>query len=150
MSTYLSQNALEELEQELKERKDERSAHSECISAAKELGDLSENFEYHTAKEDQAQNESRIFQLEEMIKNAVIVEQQKGGDTISLGTTFIVECEGAKQTFEMVGSTEANPLEGKISNESPMGSAFSGSRVGEIVAVDTPSGQRTYKIIEIK
>ncbi|HBK34477.1 MAG: Transcription elongation factor GreA [Candidatus Uhrbacteria bacterium GW2011_GWE2_40_58] len=150
MSTYLSQKALEELEQELKDRKNERSVHSERISAAKELGDLSENFEYHTAKEDQAQNESRIFQLEEMIKNVVIVEQQKGGNTISLGTTFIVECDGTKQTFEMVGSTEANPLEGKISNESPIGAAFSGSRIDEIIEVDTPSGKRTYKIIEIK
>lgn len=122
---------------------------AEKIGAAKELGDLSENFEYQEAKEEQGSNEVRISELESMIKDSVIVAQQKGGDSITLGTTFVAEVGGMKKTFQLVGSNEASPLEGKISNESPIGQAFIGHGVGDKVSVAVPSGTMVYKIIEI-
>ena len=84
-----------------------------------------------------------------MIKDAVVVEQQAGGDTIGLGTTFKAEANGTSRTFQIVGSNEAKPFEGKISNESPIGMAFIGGKIGEDISVDTPAGTIVYKIMEI-
>ena len=150
MPTYISAEGLTKLNEELNMRKKQlRGEISERISAAKELGDLSENFEYHEAKEQQGLNEMRILQLEHMLKDVVMVEQQSGGEHISLGTHFTVSANGKKQTFEMVGSNESNPLSGKISNESPLGRAFMGHKVGEDVEVRVPSGVIVYRIITI-
>jgi transcription elongation factor GreA len=120
------------------------------ISSAKELGDLSENFEYHEAKEQQGQNESRVIELEEMIRNAVIVHDKTGDSAISLGCSFTAERDGLKKDFQIVGSSEADPLAGKISNESPTGQAFLGLAVGETAEIKTVNGSIKYKIIEIK
>ena len=152
MSTYLSAEGLENLKKELEKRKTKTRAEiSERIASAKELGDLSENFEYHEAKEQQALNESRLVELESMIKDAVVVEQQSGGSTIGLGTTFLVVLpDKSVRTFEIVGSNEADPLTGKISNESPIGQAFMGRAVGEKVEITVPSGVMTYKIKKIQ
>ena len=151
MPTYISKEGLEELKQELVRRtKEERFTIADQIAAAKELGDLSENFEYHDAKERQGLNESRIAQLEAMIHDAVIVEQTEGSQEIGLGCTFIAEVNGAEKTFQLVGSTEANPLEGKISNDSPIGRAFIGHKPGDEVTVEVPSGQMVYTIKSIK
>lgn len=151
MPTYVSAEGLQKMIEEMEMRKTtERRRIAECISAAKELGDLSENFEYQDAKEQQGSNEVRISELESMIKDSIVVEQQKGGDTITLGTTFVAESNGARKTFQLVGSNEANPIEGKISNESPIGLAFMGSHLGEEVSVSIPSGTILYKIVEIK
>lgn len=151
MPTYISADGLAKLEAEFEKRKKEtRREIADRIESAKELGDLSENFEYHEAKEQQALNESRIMELESMIRDVVLVEQKTGGHEVSLGATFVVEMDGVQKTFEMVGSNEANPLEGKISNESPLGQAFLGRGVGEEVEVEVPSGTMAYKIIEIK
>src|SRR3990167_4130719 len=108
MSTYLSAEGLENLKKELEKRKTKTRAEiSERIASAKELGDLSENFEYHEAKEQQALNESRLVDLEGMISEAVVVEQQTGGSLIRLGTSFIVETPDEKtRLYEMVGSNE--------------------------------------------
>src|SRR3989338_4584006 len=115
MPTYLSKEGLDALSAELQQRKvTTRYEIADRIASAKELGDLSENFEYHEAKEQQAQNEMRIMDLERMIKDAVMVEQQSGGNTISLGTTFTVSANGKERTFEIVGSNEADPMTGKI------------------------------------
>ena len=150
MPTYVSAEALEEMKRELEHRKkEERREIAGKILHAKEMGDLSENFEYQTAKEEQALNESRIFELEAMLHDTVIVEDTTGADEIAIGTTFIVETEGKKKTYSLVGSSEANPLEGKISNESPIGAAFLGARAGETVAFEAPSGTVSYRIIEI-
>src|SRR3990167_10601401 len=101
MPTYLSKQGLEDLKAEHAKRITQiRKEISERISAAKELGDLSENFEYHEAKEQQGLNEMRILQLEHMLKDVVMVEQQSGGEHISLGTHFTVSANGKKQTFE--------------------------------------------------
>jgi len=150
-TTFVSQQGLEDLKVELQHRKNDlRPEIAQKISSAKELGDLSENFEYHEAKEQQVQNESRLMEIEEMIMNAVIVHDKKGDSTISLGCTFVAEKDGIKKTFQMVGSSEANPLENKISNESPIGQAFLGQAVGDVVEFSMPSGKIKYKILEIK
>jgi transcription elongation factor GreA len=149
MPTFLSAQGLEDLKEEHAARKAKRKEISEAIADAKELGDLSENFEYHAAKEEQALNETRIAQLETMIQDVVLVEEQKGGDTVTLGVTFVVVLDGTEKTFEMVGSNEANPIAGKISNESPLGQAFMGAKTGEDVSVETPAGTKIYTIKEI-
>lgn len=150
MPTYLSTEALEEMRKELEWRKkEERREIAEKILHAKEMGDLSENFEYQTAKEEQALNETRIVELEDIMHDVVIVQDSTGAKEIALGTTFIVETEGKKKTFSLVGSNEANPLEGKISNESPIGLAFLGAKPGEEIELQAPSGTVQYKIIEI-
>lgn len=150
MPTYISAEGLKKLIAEMETRKTiTRKEIAECISDAKELGDLSENFEYQDAKERQGSNEVRISELESMIKDAVVVEQQAGGAMIILGTTFKAESNGATRTFQIVGSNEASPIEGKISNESPIGMAFIGHAVGDKVSVAVPTGTMVYRITEI-
>ncbi|MBI2485105.1 transcription elongation factor GreA [Candidatus Uhrbacteria bacterium] len=150
MATYLSQEKLDEMKKELEHRsRVQRKEIAERIASAKELGDLSENFEYHEAKEQQAQNESRVVQLQDMIRDVVLVEEKSGGDRIGLGSRFVVSREKTEKTFEIVGANEANPVEGKISNESPIGHAFMGKRVGENVTIDIPSGNVSYTIVKI-
>lgn len=151
MPTYISAEGLESLKQEYENRKTAvRKEIAERIASAKELGDLSENFEYHEAKEEQGLNEARISELENMISDVIIVEETTGTLEITLGTTFTAEMNGVEKTFQMVGSTEANPLEGKISNESPIGQAFIGHKLNEIVEVTVPSGVMKYKIVKIQ
>lgn len=150
MPTYVSAEALEELKKELEHRrKTLRREIAEKILHAKEMGDLSENFEYQTAKEEQALNETRVVELEDLMHDIVIVKDATGAVEIALGTTFRVETDGKKKTFSLVGSNEANPLEGKISNESPIGLAFLGAKPGEEVEFQAPSGKVRYRILEI-
>ena len=148
--TYISKEGLEKLKEELQTRKMvTRREIAERLSTAKELGDLSENFEYHEAKDAQGHNEVRIINLGNLIRSAVIVEKKSGG-LIGLGSTFVVETNGEQKTMQMVGAQESNPMESKISNESPLGKAFLGKKGGENVEVEVPSGTVSYKIIEIK
>ena len=148
--TYVSEEGLAKLKEELGNCKTiMRPEITARIGAAKELGDLSENFEYHVAKDDQALNESRIADLEEMIRNAKIVEKKIGG-TIGLGSTFTVKIGGTEKVFQMVGATEADPMAGKISNESPIGLAFLGKESGDNVSVAVPSGTVDYKIVSVE
>ncbi len=150
MPTYLSQAKLDELKEEVAHRQGQgRKDIAGKIEQAKELGDLSENFEYHAAKEEQAQNETRIMELKAMIIDAAIVEEKTGGDNISLGTKFVVDIGGEEKTYEMVGSTEADPISGKISNESVVGNALVGKEVGEEVEVELPSGKSIYRVVKI-
>lgn len=150
MSTFISAEGLEKLKQEYEDRKKRvRVEISEKISAAKELGDLSENFEYQEAKDAQGLNEMRLVDLEGMIKDHILVEQQTGG-TIGLGSRFTTEVNGTKRDFEIVGSSEAEPLSGKISNESPIGMAFIGHNEGEMIEVNVPSGTMKYKILKVE
>ncbi len=148
---YISQEGLEELKKELAMRtRQTRREIAETISVAKELGDLSENFEYQDAKEQQSLNEARILQIENMIREAVIVEESTGNNQIILGCSFSAFVSNQEKTYSLVGSAEADPLLGKISNESPLGMALLGHRVGETVEVKTPGGLIHYKIISIK
>jgi transcription elongation factor GreA len=150
---YMSQEKYKELQEERRYRTHEgRRAIAEQLAHAKQLGDLSENFEYHDAKDKQSENEQRIQELEAILLAAVIVDDASGGTTIGIGTSFTARREGAKvaQTFRVVGSNEANPLEGQISNESPLGRAFLGAHAGQTVEVQTPSGSQSYTVEAIK
>ena len=148
---YMSQEKFDELVREQEERKTTgRKEIAESLEYAKSLGDLSENFEYHDAKDRQAENEKRLMELDGIIKNASIVEQQTGGDIIEIGTSFVAKREEKEYAYQIVGSNEADPMEGKISNESPIGKAFLGAKVGDDVLVDTPSGGVQYSVVSIQ
>jgi len=147
---YLSKEGLEQIKKELEELKLKRQEIAERLEEAKALGDLSENMEYLQAKEAQSFNEGKILEMEELLKNAVVINRNGGGSTVQIGGTVEVSFQGEKHAFTIVGSEEANPTEGKISNESPIGRAFLGRKTGETVEVETPRGKATYKIIAIK
>lgn len=148
---YVSKERLEELQDELNDLIHEgRRRVAERLKRAKEFGDLSENSEYSEAKDEQAAVEKRIIELEDVIKNASIIKKTTGGETVSVGCTFTVQTKGKSSTYHLVGSSESDPAEGKISNESPMGKAFLGHRVGDEVKVMTPKGDITYTISKIE
>jgi len=114
-------------------------------------GDLSENADYHAAKEDQAFLEGKILELEAILRNAVIIQEGGGGgEVVQVGSRVTVEESGDNLTFTVVGAKEANPREGKISNESPVGKALLGRRVGEVARAATPAGEIAYKVIKIQ
>lgn len=147
---YLSKEGLEQVKKEVDELKLKRQEIAQRLEESKALGDLSENMEYLQAKEAQAFNEGRILELEEVLKNAVVISKNGGNSIVQIGGTVEINCQGEKQTFTIVGSEEANPAQGKISNESPLGKAFLGHKAGETVEVETPRGKATYKIMSIK
>lgn len=123
------------------------------IKRALEQGDLSENAEYAEAKEEQAFVEGRVLELKEKIRNAKIIKKNDGlqnKGVVILGSTLVVKSNLGKQEITIVGSTEANPAKGRISNESPIGKAFLGHVKGEQVAVRTPGGDQSFKILEVK
>jgi transcription elongation factor GreA len=125
---------------------------AERIRVARELGDLKENAEYHTAKDDQAMMETRIKRLEERLRNAVVVEAHEGSDgTFAFGRTAEVEdqSKGETVTWTLVGSTEANLAEGKLSAESPIGQALMDAEVGATVDVETPRGTKSFKVLKL-
>jgi transcription elongation factor GreA len=149
--TYLSKDGLEKLRAELDEmvnvRRPEVAAR---IHDAKEHGDLTENAEYEDAKNEQAFVEGRIQQLEALIKNATIIDEHHSNDHVGIGSTVHLEStDGGTETFTIVGSTEAKPAEGRISNESPVGRALLGRKKGEKVVVRVPAGDFTYTIVKI-
>lgn len=120
------------------------------IASAKELGDLSENAEYSDAKEEQALVEGKILELEETLRNVILIHKPKGSKTVVMGSHIAVEDPmGKKHEFDMVGSNEANPSEGKISNESPLGKAFLGHKVGDAVTVLVPKGSVVYSLKKV-
>ena len=120
------------------------------IQIAREFGDLSENSEYDAAKEEQSLLETRIVQLEDVLKRAQIIERVQKADFVVIGSTIVVEIDGEKDDFTIVGTMEADPSKKKISNESPVGTAMLGAKVGEVVEVVTPIIRAKYKILEIK
>src|SRR3989338_8675501 len=133
---YLTKERLEELKEELADLKTRRRIEvGERLKRAKELGDLSENSEYFEAREEQAQVETRIGELEEMVKNAEIIEKPNSTSMVSIGSTVEVEKGGQRRKLTIVGSNEAKPEAGLISNESPLGSAFLGKKSGDKVLV---------------
>ena len=119
------------------------------IRNAKELGDLSENADYQSAKEDQGFMEGRIAQLKDLIKNAVIVKKKIGGDSVSIGSDVKIKNGSKTYKYTITGSNESDPLSGKISNESPMGQAIMDRKVGEKFAIKTPKGEVQYTILKI-
>ena len=151
MPEYLSQEGLEKLKKELHELKTvKRQDIARRLEHAKTLGDLSENAEYQDTKEEQNQVEAHIAELEDRLRNVVLIEKNQGTDRVSVGSTVKVASPRGEETYQIVGSEEANPSEGKISNESPMGKGFLGRKAGDDVEVRTPGGVTVYKILEIK
>ena len=147
--TYLSREGYEALRFELHDMVNVRRAEVAArIHDAKEHGDLSENAEYEEAKNEQAFVEGRIQTLEAMLKTAVLIENG-GTDHVAIGSRVELESSDGTETFTIVGSAEARPADGKISNESPVGRALLGRRVGEDVVVRAPAGDVTYRIKSI-
>jgi transcription elongation factor GreA len=148
---YLTIEKKAELEQELDNLKTVRRKEiADALEYAKSLGDLSENAEYHQAREDQANCEERISHIEQILKNAVITTDRKSG-FVEVGATVVVTKKGEKEnrTFLIVGSEEADSMAGKISNESPLGKAILGKVKGDTVTFTTPKGEATYTIKSI-
>jgi len=146
----ITEEGLEKLKAELKDLVEVRRPEViSRIKSAKELGDLSENAEYSTAKEDQSFIEGRIQELEQVIKHAKVVENVKAHNQIEIGSHVKVEVEGEKDSFELVGATESDPANGKISVDSPVGKALIGHKVLDKVSVKTPDGEVVYKILAV-
>ena len=150
----LTYEGLQKLESELHNLKVvKRKEVAQKIKEAREQGDLSENAEYDAAKDEQRDIEARIDEIEKILKNAeVVVEEEVDLDKISVGCRVkIVDMEYDEELdYKIVGSTEANSLKGKISNESPVGRALLGAKVGEVVTVETQAGDLNYKVLEIQ
>ena len=149
---YMSEEGIEKLKEELHELKTvKRRELAKRIEEAKALGDLSENAEYHEAKDALGFVEGRIFEIEDILKNVAIIEHEKGeAGVVHVGSTIITEVKGKEKQFNIVGSNEADPLTGKISNESPIGQALLGHKAGDEISVETPGGITVYKIKEVK
>lgn len=146
---YLTKEGLEELKSELKALVDvKRSEVAKRIKDARDLGDLSENAEYHSAKEEQAFVEGRIAELEDITKHAEVQEGTAKGE-IGVGSKITVRIDGDEHTFHLVGAPEADPDKGKISHESPLGGKLMGKKVGEKFEVEAPVGKLTYTILKI-
>lgn len=148
---YLTQEGLDKLAEELKHLKTVRRKEVvKHIQEAKEFGDLSENSEYEDAKNEQAFVEGRIAELEDAIRKAKVIKPQDSANhAASLGCTVTVECEGEVEVYKLVGATEADPMNGRISVDSPAGQAFLGHAKGEKVVVQAPAGKIEYKINNI-
>jgi len=148
---YFTKERLEELKKELEYLKTEgRREVSEQLQKAKEYGDLSENAEYSEAREEQRRLETRISELEVMIRNAIIIEEKVKSSEVKIGSKVFVKRDGKTYEYFIVGADEANPSLGKISNESPLGKALLGKKVGEEVIVNAPTGKIIYKITKIE
>ncbi|QGQ47356.1 transcription elongation factor GreA [Metabacillus sediminilitoris] len=148
----MTREGKEKLEQELEYLKTvKRKEVVERIKIARSFGDLSENSEYDSAKEEQAFVEGRITTLENMIRNAKIIESEADTSSVSLGrtVTFTELPDGDEETYTIVGSAEADPFEGKISNDSPIAKSLLGRKVGDEVTVQTPGGEMLVKIVKI-
>lgn len=150
----LTYEGLQKLENELQDLKVVRRKEvAQKIKEAREQGDLSENAEYDAAKDEQRDIEARIEQIEKILKNAeVVVEEEVDLDKINIGCCVkILDMEFNEELeYKLVGSTEANSLKGKISNESPVGKALIGAMVGDVVEVETQAGMLKYKVLEIQ
>ena len=149
---YLTKEGLEELKKEYEElTKVTRPDVLARVSQARSMGDLSENAEYVAAREELSFIDGRIEELEELTKQAVLIQEShsKGSNTVKLGSTVTVNIKGKKEEFTVVGEWEADPHDKKISHESPLGKALIGKRVGEKVEVEAPAGKVLYTIASV-
>jgi len=145
----ITKEGLEKLKNELETLRLKRKEVIQRLKTAKEYGDLSENSEYEDAKNEQTFIESKIAEVTERVKHAKVVDKMESGKGIGLGSKVMVESDLGKEEYELVSATEANPLKGKVSLESPFGKAFMGAKTGDVVKVNAPDGQVDYKIIKI-
>lgn len=144
----ITEDGKRELEDELEELKSRRGGIADKIAEARDFGDLSENAEYDSAREEQGLVESRIAEIEDILLNAELI---KGGSKtkVSLGSKVELRTSDRTVTYTVVGPVEADPLEGKISNESPIGLALMGKKVGDSATISTPKGETVYEITKI-
>ncbi len=153
-SIYLTAEGAEKLRQELAHLETvKREEIAQRLRSAIQMGDLSENADYHKAKEDQAFLEGRIQELKYTLQNAQLIEESNNGkrDMVDIGATVTIQEEDYDpETYRVVGVKEANPREGKISHQSPIGKALMGKRVGEEVVVQTPGGTMRFKVLDIQ
>lgn len=146
----LTQAGVDELKLELGELTAQRGPIAERIKTAREFGDLSENAEYSTARQEQERTEGRISEIEYILLNVDIITKPKGDNKVQLGSSVKLKDGGGKtKEFQVVGTVEADPLNGKISDESPIGKALLGKKEGEAVEIKTSAETSTYKIIQI-
>lgn len=156
MPRYLTQEGLRRLKKELEELKTtKRQEIAERLQRSIAFGDLTENAEYQEAKEAQALLEGKILELEQLIESAVIIERDsRSTDIVSIGSSIVVQQTepslDAEEHFTIVGSEEADPARGFISNDSPLGSAFLSKKIGDVVEVQTPSGMKKFRILTVE
>ena len=147
--TYqITDEGKKELELELEEHKSRRGSIADKIAEARDFGDLSENAEYDSAREEQGLVESRIAEIEDILLNAELIKAGKSSKVI-LGSKVELKTGKKTVTYTIVGPVEADPLEGKISNESPIGEALMGKKVGDAITITTPKGEISYEIVTI-
>lgn len=150
---YLTTEGAQRMKEELVQLKGpDRDEIARRLRSAIQMGDLSENADYHKAKEDQGFLEGRISELEYLLKNAIIVDRKNNsGDVVDIGMKITIQEAGEEpETYYLVGAKEADPRNGKISNESPIGRVLLGHRVGDSVTAETPTGSITFKILKIE
>ena len=145
----LTQTGVDELTKELEQLIAERGPVAEKIKTAREFGDLAENAEYQTARQEQEKLEARISEVEHILQNVEVIKKPKGDSKVQLGSTVKLKHGSTSKEFQVVGTVEADPLNGKISDESPIGQALLGKKLGEEVEIVTPAETTKYKITEI-
>lgn len=145
----LTQSGVDELQTELSGLVAKRPAIAEAIKTARELGDLAENAEYQSALAEKDRNETRITEVENILQNVEIIKKPRGDSKVQLGSVVKLRGDGKTKQFQVVGTVEADPLSGKISDESPIGQALIGRQEGESVQIKTPTDTTTYKIVDI-
>jgi len=146
---HLTKEGVAELQAELAKLVAQRGDVADRIKTAREFGDLAENAEYQVARQEQEKNEARIAELEHIIGNVEIIKSSKSDSKVRLGSKVTLEGGKGKKEFQVVGTVEADPLEGKISDESPIGRALLGKKVGDNVEIKTPAETATYKVVSI-
>lgn len=147
---HLTKQGVDELKAELEELLGQRGEIAERIKTAREFGDLGENMEYTAARQDQERNESRVAEIEHILQNAKVIVSPKTDSKVVLGSKVKLKSEDGKtKEFQVVGTVEADPLNGKISDESPIGKALLGKKEGEEVEIKTPAETATYKVVDI-
>lgn len=147
---YLSAEKLADLEKELAFLKTDKIPNTaQRIDEARQMGDLSENAEYHAAREDMAWAQSRVKELESIIDNASVIKGGSPNTFVQIGSTIKVKVNNKEKQYTIVGAQESDPVNGKISNESPLGQGFMGKNKGETVEVEAPAGKILYEILDI-
>lgn len=146
---FLTKKGVQELQTELGELVAQRGPIAERIKTAREFGDLSENAEYSSARQEQEKVESRISEIEHILQNVEIILKPKVEGKVCLGSLVKLRNDGKTKEFQVVGTVEADPLNGRISDESPIGRALMGKKVGDEVEIATPAETSVYKIADI-
>lgn len=146
---HLTKQGVDELKAEHEELVGQRSIIADRIKTAREFGDLGENMEYTAARQDQERNEARIAEIEHILQNVKVIANPKSDSKVVLGSKVTLKNDGKSKEFQVVGTVEADPLNGKISDESPIGKALMGKKEGEEVEIKTPAETAVYTIADI-